>query len=126
MNPNPTSQRHCLAKFLDNYSTYLRDHSNTAMASPRIQELPDDLDSSLDLNKDTAPTTAPPVAVGPELPPPSSSSNQNVSLDQMFSRRTEGISDKSLEEIMYDMSKTPLFMSAEDVANQSTYSSAAA
>lgn len=84
------------------------------MASSRIEELPDDFDTSIDLNK--------PTPAGPAPPPPGA--NKNVSLDQMFERRIDGpnaISDKSLEEIMYDMSKTPLFMSASDVANQSTF-----
>lgn len=80
-------------------------------SSPRIQELPDDFDESIDLNRAT-----------PKAAKPAPPSNKNVSLDEMFERRVEGsnaISDKSFEEIMYDMSKTPLFMNAEDVANQS-------
>jgi hypothetical protein len=80
------------------------------MDSSRIEELPDDFDESLALNKATQ--------QGPAPPP----KNKNVSLDEMFEKRLEGpnaISDKSFEEIMYDMSKTPLFMNAADVANQS-------
>lgn len=80
------------------------------MASSRIEELPDEFDDSIDLNKVAPPGPSPPT------------SNKNVSLDEMFDRRLDApnaLSDKSFEEIMYDMSKTPLFMDAADVANQS-------
>jgi hypothetical protein len=72
----------------------------------RIEELPDDFDQHLNIND------APPKA-------------ETTSLEEMYERRlntSEGLSSKSFEEIMYDMSKTPLFMDSADVANASTKS----
>jgi hypothetical protein len=72
----------------------------------KIEELPDDFDESLKLND--APSSA-----------------GTTSLEELYERRlnaSEGISSKSFEEIMYDMSKTPLFMDSADVANASTKS----
>lgn len=80
------------------------------MASSRVEELPDDFDESLDLNKN--------APQGPARP----SKINNVSLDAMFEKRLDApnaLSDKSFEDIMYDMSKTPIFMNEADVANQS-------
>lgn len=80
------------------------------MASSRVEELPDDFDESLDLNKNDPQGPARPTKIN------------NVSLDAMFEKRLDApnaLSDKSFEDIMYDMSKTPIFMNAEDVANQS-------
>lgn len=70
----------------------------------RIEELPDDFDESLDLNE--APTT------------------KNVSLEDVYEKRLDpnNISSKSFEEIMLDMSKTPLFMDSLDVANEDSMS----
>lgn len=81
------------------------------MSSSRIEELPDDFDGSIDLNKPTQ---------GPEAP----LKNKNVSLEDLYEKRLDGknpISDKSFEEVMFDMSKTPLFMNEHDLANQSKF-----
>ena len=80
------------------------------MTSSRVEELPDDFDESLDPNKATP--------QGPERP----TKINNVSLDAMFEKRLDApnaLSDKSFEDIMYDMSKTPIFMNEADLANQS-------
>lgn len=79
------------------------------MASSRIEELPDDFDESLSLDQRSQ---------GPEVP----ANLHNVSLEELYEKRLDGqnpISDKSFEEVMYDMSKTPLFMNEKDLANQS-------
>jgi hypothetical protein len=83
------------------------------MADSRIEELPDDFDGSLSLSK---------AVQGPEAPP----SINNVSLEDLYEKRLDGqnpISDKSFEEVMFDMSKTPLFMNEQDLANQSEFTS---
>lgn len=80
------------------------------MTSGRIEELPDDFDASIDLNKAPAAGPAPATA------------DKDASLAEMYAKRLDmpnALSDKSFEELMLDMSKTPLFMTAEDVANQS-------
>jgi hypothetical protein len=82
------------------------------MADPRIEELPDDFDETLQLDQKSG------ISQGPELPP----TTNNVNLADLYEKRLAGqnaISDKSFEELMYDMSKTPLFMNEKDVANQS-------
>jgi hypothetical protein len=75
----------------------------------KVEELPDDFDENLNIND--APSSA-----------------GTTSLEEMYERRlntSEGISSKSFEEIMYDMSKTPLFMDSADVANASMESACA-
>lgn len=69
----------------------------------RIEELADDLDDHLNIN---------------DAPPATSS----ASLADLYEKRRdhpEAFSSKSFEEVMYDMSKTPLFMNSADVANAS-------
>jgi hypothetical protein len=69
----------------------------------KIEEIPADSDESLGLDD------APPKA-------------QTRSLAEMYEKRLDGpeaFSSKSFEDIMYDMSKTPLFMDSTDVANAS-------
>ena len=64
-----------------------------------IEELPDEFDESLDIGK--APTT-----------------KGAASLRDLYEQRLDtpnSFSDKSFEEVMYDMSKTPLFMNDKDV-----------
>lgn len=63
----------------------------------RIEELPDDFDETLNLN------------AGPSAPAPT--------LDELYQQhlatpRTDPISDRSFEEIVQDMSKTPFFMNS--------------
>lgn len=80
------------------------------MTNPRVEELPDDFDDSIDLDKLPA--------HGPEAP----ASIPNVSLEDLYEKRLDGqnaLSNKSFEEVMFDMSKTPLFMNEKDLANQS-------
>lgn len=69
----------------------------------KFGELPNNFDESLNVND------APPQAT-------------STSLAEMYQKRLEtpeAFSSKSFEEIMYDMSKTPLFMDSADVANAS-------
>ena len=69
----------------------------------RVEELPDDFDDRLNIN---------------DAPPEASS----ASLADMYEKRRdhpEAFSSKSFEEVVYDMSKTPLFMNNTDVANAS-------
>lgn len=67
----------------------------------KIEELPDDFDESLNIDDGR--------------------SKQNPgSLREMYEKRldnAEAFSSKSFEEILYDMSKTPIFMDSTDVAN---------
>ena len=80
------------------------------MAGSRIEELPDDFKESSDLSKS--------LPFGPEAPV----TPHDASLRDLYEKRLDGqnpISDKSFEEVMYDMSKTPLFMNEHDLANQS-------
>ena len=65
----------------------------------RIEELPDDFDESLDLNE------------APSAP----------SIEELYEQHLSGpgenlLSSKSFEEIVQDMSKTPLFMNSLDEA----------
>ncbi|ETN41104.1 uncharacterized protein HMPREF1541_03039 [Cyphellophora europaea CBS 101466] len=80
------------------------------MSSSRVEELPDDFDESLVLNE------------GPTQGLAAPAKSKNVSLAEMYEKRLDmpsaAITDKSFEEIMFDMSKTPIFMDAQDVANQ--------
>lgn len=69
----------------------------------RIEELPEGVDES-EIVKDVGPIAT------------------TTSLADMYQKRLdtpEAFSSKSFEEIMYDMSKTPIFMNSEDVANAS-------
>lgn len=69
----------------------------------KIEELPDNFEGSLNIND------APPTAT-------------TASLADMYEKRLDApdaFSSKSFEEIMYDMSKTPIFMNSADVANAS-------
>ena len=69
----------------------------------KVEELPDDFDERLNIN-DAPPETA------------------RASLADMYEKRLdnpEAFSSKSFEEVMYDMSKTPLFMDSADVATAS-------
>jgi hypothetical protein len=69
----------------------------------KIEELPADFDESLGL--EDAPRQA-----------------QTTSLADLYEKRLDGpeaFSSKTFEEIMYGMSKTPLFMDSTDVANAS-------
>ena len=64
----------------------------------RIEELPGDFDESLNIN---------------EAPP----TNGTTSLRDLYEKRLDtptAFSDKSFEEVMYDMSKSPLFMNDKD------------
>ncbi len=76
----------------------------------RIEELPDDFDESLNLNE------------GPSAP----------SIDELYQQHIAApeqkhISNKSFEELVQEMSKTPLFMnSLEDAADEGTPDSMAA
>jgi hypothetical protein len=84
------------------------------MSSSRIEGLPDDVEETND---------AVPRAAGPEPPP---AENKNVDLDELYEKRLNApnaISDKSFEEVLFDMSKTPIFMNEADLANQSESSS---
>ena len=75
----------------------------------KVEELPDDFDESLNIDVDR--------------------SKQNPgSLREMYERRLdnpEAFSSKSFEEILYDMSKTPIFMDSNDVANASMQTTSA-
>jgi hypothetical protein len=71
----------------------------------RIEELPDDFDESIDLNN------------APKAP----------SIEELYNQHISGtgpeptqISSKSFEEIVQDMSKTPLFMNSLDEATEGT------
>lgn len=69
------------------------------MTMSRIEELPDDFDESLSLNE------------APAAP----------SIEELYEQHLSGpdqnhISSKSFEEIVQDMSKTPLFMNSVDDA----------
>ena len=69
----------------------------------KVEELPDDFDESLNLN---------------DVPPKPTT----TSLADMYEKRLdnpEAFSSKSFEEVLYDMSKTPIFMDSADVANAS-------
>ena len=69
----------------------------------KVEELPDDFEGSLNINDGPASKTTP-------------------SLADLYEKRLdkpEAFSPKSFEEVMYDMSKTPLFMNNADVANAS-------
>ena len=64
----------------------------------RVEELPDDFDETLNIN---------------EAPP----TNGATSLRDLYEKRLDApnaISEKTFEELMYDMSKTPLFMNDTD------------
>ncbi|EXJ90235.1 hypothetical protein A1O1_03334 [Capronia coronata CBS 617.96] len=65
----------------------------------RIEELPDDFDESVDLN------------ATPSAPSIDELYNQHISAPE-----TKHVSDKSFEEIVQEMSKTPLFMNSLDEA----------
>lgn len=75
----------------------------------RIEELPDDFDESINLNE------------APRAP----------SIEELYSQHIAGadqnqISSKSFEEVVQDMSKTPLFMtSLDDAGDDGTPSSTA-
>jgi hypothetical protein len=80
------------------------------MSSSRIEELPDDFDRIKSVQ---------PKVAGPAPPP---TENKNVALDELYEKRLNApnaISDKSFEEVLFDMSKTPIFMNEADLANQS-------
>lgn len=73
----------------------------------RIEELPDDFDENLDLNAFSAGTSA-------------------AEIEESYARRynnspstgTDKAPSKPFEEIMSEMSQTPLFMNSDDVANE--------
>lgn len=69
----------------------------------RVEELPDDFDDKLDLNK------APGIG---------GADNQGDSMDDLFDRAMArgGFTDRTFEEVMSDMSKHPLFMNSLDEA----------
>lgn len=64
----------------------------------RLEELPDDFDESTKLDQTPAPGTA----------------EEDGSLDDLFDRAAArgGLTNKTFEEALSDMSKTPLFMSS--------------
>jgi hypothetical protein len=69
----------------------------------KVEELPDEFEESLNVND--GPSTA-----------------TTASLAEMYEKRLDtpdAFSSKSFEEIMYEMSKTPIFMNSADVANAS-------
>ncbi len=69
----------------------------------RVEELTDDFDDGLNIH---------------DAPPDASS----ASLADLYEKRRdhpEAFSSKSFEEVMYGMSKTPLFMDSADVASAS-------
>lgn len=73
----------------------------------RVEELPDDFDEALDLNALTAGRS---VAELEE-----SHARRNVQPPSKGSGKQPSSSDRSFEEVMSEFSKTPLFMSGDDV-----------
>ena len=79
----------------------------TSHSMSRIEELPDDFDESLDLNALTA-------------------GHSVAELEESYARRfnkspstgADNSAPKSFEEIMSDISQTPLFMNSDDVAGE--------
>ena len=72
----------------------------------RIEELSDDFDENLNINEAPAPAT----------------SNTTTSLNDLYQKRLDtpnAFSKKSFEEVMFDMSKTPLFMNEKDALTAS-------
>ena len=70
----------------------------------RIEELPDDFDESINLNE------------APNVP-----SIEDLYQEHLKKPRKDPITDRSFEELVQDMSKTPLFMnSLEDATDDGT------
>jgi len=72
----------------------------------RVEELPDEFDESLNLNE------------GPSAPAPSI---EELYQEHLKTPRKDPISDQSFEQIVQEMSKTPLFMnSLEEATDEGT------
>lgn len=84
----------------------------------KIEELPDDFDERINLNEQPLPSTA-------HAPQPQSatSHNEDASMDDLYEQAVArgGLTDKTFEEALSDLSKTPLFMtSLEGAGDEST------